>query len=237
MSNNINKEFNNESTEIKDIVNKVDVYIELSEGGQTPAYGSIYAAGSDLFATQDMVIVPGERKIMPLNFKMALPSNVEAQIRPRSGLSFKTSLKVANSPGTVDADYRDVVGVIIENNYNVSNLPYEIILNPNMLIELQEKYKKITLKSYLISRSIALSTLHETDDILKKIKFEDLEELKEKYIYVDGNNNPYGSIYIKKGERIAQMIFAEYKQANFIPHKNVTLLGKNRGGGYGHTGA
>ncbi len=90
--------------------NKVNVYIKVSENGKLPSYGSLNAAGCDLYATKDMEIKPGETKVMPLNFIMAMDENLEAQIRPRSGLSLKTNLRVPNSPGTIDSDYRDTVG-------------------------------------------------------------------------------------------------------------------------------
>lgn len=55
-------------------------------------------------------------------------------------------------------------------------------------------------------------------------------------IYLDEKGNPYGTIYINKGERIAQMVFKEYKIANFIECENPKEIGENRGGGFGHTG-
>ena len=62
------------------------------------------AAGADLFATTDMVILPFQRVAIPLNIKFAIPDNMEIQIRARSGLSLKTDLKTSNSIGTIDED-------------------------------------------------------------------------------------------------------------------------------------
>lgn len=196
--------------------NEIKVYIKLKEGAVIPKYGSVNAAGCDLYAAEDLVIIPGETKVLPLNFIMAIPEDCEAQIRPRSGLSLKTNIRIPNSPGTIDADYRDGVGVIIENNYNISNLPYEIIKNPSLINVLREEYKEITLGEFLKESST-------------------LEVMKNK-IYIDKNNNPYGTIYLKKGERIAQMVFCNYKKGIFIEHESPETIGENRGGGFGHTG-
>lgn len=206
--------------------NEIEVYIRVDEGGTLPTYESEYAAGCDLYATKNMILRPGEKKIMPLNFVLAIPAEIEAQVRPRSGLSLKTDLKVSNSPGTVDADYKDIVGVILHNNYNIANLPYEILYNPELLSSLKEDYQKISLEEYLLKSKPQTILL---DDIFS------MEILKET-VYIDKNGQPYGTIYINKGERIAQMVFNEYKQAKFIPHLHPEKIGKNRGGGYGHSG-
>ncbi|WP_409069651.1 dUTP diphosphatase [Clostridium sp. FAM 1755] len=204
--------------------NKVNVYIKVSENGKLPSYGSLNAAGCDLYATKDMQIKPGETKVMPLNFIMAMDENLEAQIRPRSGLSLKTNLRVPNSPGTIDSDYRDTVGVILENTYNIANLTYDIVKDPSILKVLKEKYKEVSLFDYLNGKeSINLDT-------------NNLLSILNEKIYLDDKGNPYGTIYINKGERIAQMIFTEYKRANFIECENPQEIGENRGGGFGHTG-
>jgi dUTP pyrophosphatase len=203
--------------------NETTVYIRVDEGGELPVYKSVHSAGCDIFATEDMVIRPGEIKLMPLNFVIALQPEIEAQIRPRSGLSLNTDLRVTNSPGTIDSDYRDVVGVIMQNTYNIANLPYEIAANPDILIKLQTEYQEIPLSTYLEKLNF------NTD------KFKHHNILQQK-IYIDQNGNPYGTIYIKKRERIAQMVFNEYKRGKFVSHPNPESIGENRGGGFGHTG-
>lgn len=204
--------------------NTIDIFIKVEGEGRIPRYNSPSAAGCDLYATQDMALRPGETKVMPLNFIIAMDSEIEAQIRPRSGLSLKTELRVPNSPGTIDSDYRDPVGVIIQNTYDISNLPYQILSDISLLAMLQKDYEAISLEEYLIKEKGA--------EIQASVQ---LEILKAK-IYIDKLGNPYGTIYIKKGDRIAQMVFAEYKRANFIPHPNPELIGQNRGGGFGHSG-
>ncbi|PJA32764.1 MAG: dUTP diphosphatase [Zetaproteobacteria bacterium CG_4_9_14_3_um_filter_53_7] len=88
------------------------------EGIDLPFYATTHAAGADLRAAvdADIVIEPGEHKLIKTGFAMALPDNYEAQIRPRSGLALKNGITVLNSPGTIDADYRGEVGVILINH-------------------------------------------------------------------------------------------------------------------------
>ncbi|OIO75186.1 MAG: deoxyuridine 5'-triphosphate nucleotidohydrolase [Zetaproteobacteria bacterium CG1_02_53_45] len=88
------------------------------EGIDLPFYATTHAAGADLRAAVngDVIIEPGEHKLIKTGFAMALPDNYEAQIRPRSGLALKNGITVLNSPGTIDADYRGEVGVILINH-------------------------------------------------------------------------------------------------------------------------
>jgi len=82
-----------------------------------PAYMSGDAAGADLCAAvaDDLTLLPGARALVPTGFAIALPSGYEAQVRPRSGLALLHGITCLNSPGTIDADYRGPVGVILAN--------------------------------------------------------------------------------------------------------------------------
>lgn len=82
-----------------------------------PAYATALAAGMDLAAAvdQDVTLKPGERQLIPTGLAIALPEGFEAQVRPRSGLALKNGLTVLNSPGTIDADYRGEIKVILAN--------------------------------------------------------------------------------------------------------------------------
>ncbi|MEL0275342.1 MAG: dUTP diphosphatase [Flavobacteriaceae bacterium] len=90
-----------------------------------PAYASVSSAGLDLKAVLDQPInlQPLERKIIGTGLKIALPEGFEAQVRPRSGLAAKHGITVLNAPGTIDADYRGEIGVIL---VNLSNEAVEI---------------------------------------------------------------------------------------------------------------
>ena len=99
---------------------RVDVEISRKDGCEDlplPRYMSEHAAGMDVVAAieQDAVLAPGDIKLVPAGFTMALPPGYEAQIRPRSGLALKHGVTVANAPGTIDADYRGEVGIILTN--------------------------------------------------------------------------------------------------------------------------
>jgi len=82
-----------------------------------PEYATTDSAGLDLLAAIDAprTLAPGERSLVPTGLAIALPSGHEAQVRPRSGLALKNGITVLNSPGTVDADYRGEVGVVLIN--------------------------------------------------------------------------------------------------------------------------
>jgi len=83
-----------------------------------PQFETALAAGADLRAAldKDMVLDPGERALVPTGFAMALPPGYEAQIRPRSGLAYKHGITCLNTPGTIDADYRGEVKVLLINH-------------------------------------------------------------------------------------------------------------------------
>lgn len=218
--------------------NSINVYIKVDGEGKIPQYASKHAAGCDLYATEDMTIKPGETKIMPLNFNMAIDADMEAQIRPRSGLSLKTHLRLPNGPGTIDSDYRDTVGVILQNTYSIANLPYQIAQNPELLETLRSEYREMELAEYLSScnGSVAASAVSSCKGSETSSTNKSNLAILRQTIYIDNYGNPFGSIYIKKGERIAQMIFSEYKRANFILHDDPRTIGEDRGGGFGHTG-
>jgi len=85
-----------------------------------PAYATKLSAGLDLRAniTENVVLRPLERRLIPTGLFMALPEGYEAQVRPRSGLALKHGVTVLNAPGTIDADYRGEVGVVLVNLSN-----------------------------------------------------------------------------------------------------------------------
>ena len=84
---------------------------------QLPAYATPQSAGMDLRANLDAPITlhPMERRLIPTGLHIALPEGYEAQVRPRSGLALKHGLTVLNTPGTIDADYRGEIGVVLIN--------------------------------------------------------------------------------------------------------------------------
>lgn len=94
--------------------------LEHSKGIDLPSYGTEQAAAFDFVAANydDIVILSGETKLIPTGLCVELPNMYELQVRPRSGLALKNSVTVINSPGTVDADYRGEIGIILINHSN-----------------------------------------------------------------------------------------------------------------------
>jgi dUTP pyrophosphatase len=100
---------------------KIDIrQLPHGAGLMLPAYQSDHAAGLDLLAAvpedSPVILSPGQRALVPTGLSIALPSGYEAQIRPRSGLASKHGVTVLNAPGTVDADYRGEIGVLLINH-------------------------------------------------------------------------------------------------------------------------
>lgn len=114
----------------------------LHENAVMPRYQTAQAAAMDVVACIDepVIIAPHERIIIPTGFAMALPTGYEAQIRARSGLAAKHGIMLANGVGTIDADYRGEVGVIL---LNTSNEPFTV--EPGMRIAqmLVQRYETV----------------------------------------------------------------------------------------------
>ncbi|WP_319230653.1 dUTP diphosphatase [Draconibacterium orientale] len=95
----------------------MQVKIVNKSKNELPAYSTAFSAGMDLRANLDepVVLKPLERKLVPTGLFIELPQGYEAQVRPRSGLALKKGITVLNTPGTIDADYRGEIGVILIN--------------------------------------------------------------------------------------------------------------------------
>ncbi|MFH1287231.1 MAG: dUTP diphosphatase [bacterium] len=101
-------------------MNKIKVNIRHIPGNEDiprPVYMSKHAAGVDLSAAviKTLTLKPGKIELIPTGLQIALPNGYEAQIRPRSGLALKYGIGILNSPGTIDADYRGEIGIIMVN--------------------------------------------------------------------------------------------------------------------------
>jgi dUTP pyrophosphatase len=119
-----------------------------------PAYATELSAGMDLRANIDepIVLKPMERRLVPTGLHIALPVGYEAQVRPRSGLALKKGITVLNAPGTVDADYRGDVGVIL---INLSDEPFTI--------EDGERIAQMVIARHEHAEFIPLDVLDETE--------------------------------------------------------------------------
>ena len=172
------------------MVKKIVVYVETAE--MLLFYAHESDAGMDICASEDVVIAPGETVLVHTGLKLAIPEGFECQVRPRSGLSLKTPLRIANAPGTIDAGYRDEVCVIMQN----TSKDYEILDGT----------------------------------------FKALDDVPENHFLVSQKGNKNGWYDIKKGDRIAQLVFAEITKAELQHVHDVKAIGEDRGGGFGSTG-
>jgi dUTP pyrophosphatase len=103
---------------------RIDVKIQrINDNAVLPSYAHPTDAGADVSACEEITINPGETKLVGTGLKVAIPSGYEIQLRPRSGMSLKTGLRVANSPATIDSDYRGEIKVIM---WNSGATPYTI---------------------------------------------------------------------------------------------------------------
>ena len=94
-----------------------------AEGLPVPSYATAHAAGMDVVAAEDVTLQPGGRHAVATGFAMAIPVGYEVQVRPRSGLALKHGISLPNTPGTIDADYRGELKVIL---INLGNEPFVI---------------------------------------------------------------------------------------------------------------
>lgn len=106
-------------------MDKITVKIINESSNNLPQYATPYAAGMDLRANlkEPVTLQPLERRLIPTGIRIELPEGYECQIRPRSGLALKSGITVLNTPGTIDADYRGEIGVIL---VNLSDKPFTV---------------------------------------------------------------------------------------------------------------
>lgn len=119
-----------------------------------PAYESISAAGMDLRANLEdpCILKPLQRKLIPTGIYMALPEGYEAQVRPRSGLAFKSGITVLNAPGTIDADYRGEIGVLLIN-----------LSEDNYILQDGERIAQLVIARYEQAQFVEVDVLDETE--------------------------------------------------------------------------
>lgn len=118
--------------------------LKLNEAAILPQYAHPNDAGLDLYSIEDQEILPGESKLIHTGISIELSPGTEAQIRPRSGLALKHQITVLNTPGTIDADYRGEIGVILINhgkttfNINKGMKIAQLVIAPVIHAEIEE---------------------------------------------------------------------------------------------------
>ena len=121
------------------------IRITNKSNNQKPSYQTSGSSGMDLraFMSTSIILPPGERVLVPTGLYLEIPENYEAQVRSRSGLALKKGITVLNSPGTIDADYRGEIGVIIA---NLSDSDFTIKSGDRIAQMVIAKYEKIAWK-------------------------------------------------------------------------------------------
>ena len=151
----------------------IEIPIQLMEDAKLPVYARMGDAGLDIYSTEDIEVLPGETKLIHTGVKVAIPRGYELQVRPKSGISLKTKLRVANTPGTIDSGYRDEVCVIIENiEPPIKDITYDFDENGKIMITsilhgtpyTIEKGQKI---AQLVLNEVVVANFNEVGDIGK----------------------------------------------------------------------
>jgi dUTP pyrophosphatase len=122
------------------------------EGLPLPAYATAHAAGMDVVAAESITLAPGARHAVATGFAIAIPEGYEVQVRPRSGLALKHGITCLNTPGTIDADYRGEVKVILA---NLGDQVFEVIRG--------ERIAQLVPAPVVRARFVEAETLDETD--------------------------------------------------------------------------
>lgn len=132
----------------------IDVKIINTSNNDLPTYSTPQSAGMDLraYLTEPVTLMPGERKLIGTGLYIALPEGYEAQIRPRSGLALKNGITVLNAPGTIDADYRGEIKVIL---YNASNEEF--------VVSSGERIAQMVIAKHEKANFIEVTSLDETE--------------------------------------------------------------------------
>lgn len=122
-------------------------------GAKAPTYAHLTDSGMDVYAVEDITIAPGETVVVPTGIKMAIPAGYEIQVRPKSGRCVKSKLRIANTPGTIDAGYRDEIGIIIDNiepfikeaKMDDTGRLYDVLFGSSHTIAAGEKFAQLVL--------------------------------------------------------------------------------------------
>lgn len=132
----------------------MEIKIVNKSKNELPKYETKYSAGMDLRAdlSEEIILHPLDRKLIPTGLFIELPKGYEAQIRPRSGLAFKHGLTVLNTPGTIDADYRGEIKVILVN-----------LSNDDFVIKNGERICQMVIAKHEVAKLTEVKILNETE--------------------------------------------------------------------------
>lgn len=149
---------------------QVEVFVEICREGVTlPTYIRDWDAGMDVCAAEEALLGPGDTLIIPTGLKFAIPEGYEIQVRPRSGITARTPLRVSNAPGTIDSGYRDELGVIMTNTSEICCYSYDddITIDShgnrkgNYLIRKGDRIAQLVLKEVPRMKLVPVSSVRE----------------------------------------------------------------------------
>ncbi len=208
---------------------KIPLYLEwlhpeTDQDELRPFYASPASAGFDLKAAADLLIAPGATVLVPTGLKMAIPEGYELEIRPRSGLSLRSRLRLPNTPGTIDSDYRDEVKILAYNSFSQAEIPALLAAQSALLQSFGKIAECLPLREYLEQRGQS-EAVHSLPGKMAELP-----------VYLDEAGELWGSLRIKRGERIAQALLKPVAQAEFKDSEDISAFGEDRGGGFGHSG-
>lgn len=182
--------FNNSITSNTTSVRRIfTIPIEIyNSDAKIPTYANLTDAGMDIYALEDITINPGETVLLKTGFKVAIPDGYELQVRPKSGISLKTKLRIANTPGTIDTGYRDEVGVIVENiEHPIQDIGYDFDFTGTPVIK-----SILHGKSYTIEKGQKIAQLVLCE--VPKVIFQQVSNINE----IEGNRGGgFGSTGLK----------------------------------------
>ena len=169
----------------------IQIPITVENDGIIPTYARNGDAGMDVYSTIDVDVAPGQTVLIPTGLKMAIPYGYEIQVRNKSGIALKTKLRVANTPGTIDAGYRDEIGIIIENIESpIADIEYEFNENGQPII------KSILYgKSYHIDKGQKIAQL-----VLSEVPNAAFYEVNDLNEFGESRGGGFGSTGLKKEE-------------------------------------
>lgn len=159
----------------------MQIKIKNSSDLPYPCYAKPGDAGMDVYSTEDILIPPGETRLIPTGISLEIPEGYEIQVRPRSGISLKTKLRVANAPGTIDSGYRGEIKVIVDN------------ISRDYITIYWEGYTIQPMKTEILSHTLDIEGNH-----IHITGFSDM-------------NSNHGYYQIKKGDKIAQIVLVKHE--------------------------
>ena len=210
---------------------KIEVHItRCRSNAHLPFYAKPGDAGMDLVAAEETLLAPGETKLVPTGLKVAIPEGFEIQVRPRSGLSLHTPLRIPNSPGTIDAGFRDEICIIVTNTSTLfqksapdssdSPASCDTPTNSDSPASCDTPTNSISSTSCDIPPSSISSVFSDAPT----------------YSISEKGCKP-GNYRILPGDRIAQIVLQRVPRIQWNEQDSVTDIGSDRGGGFGSTGS